>query len=205
MILINNKPPAISSEFWNQKYINNQDKWSLNQPTPIFKEWFKSLNNKNNILIPGAGKGDDAFYLASKGHKVYAVDYSIEAINFMKSKVKEKESTLHILHKNIFELEEYYGKFDIFLEYTCFCAILPDERETYIKESSKLLKKGGFFVGILFPINKSESDGGPPFGVNFKQTIKLFKKYYKIIEYNILPNSVQSRINQEIFICLKNV
>ena len=75
-----------------------------------------------------------AFYLANKGHKVYAVDYSIEAINFMKSKVKEQQSTLHILHKNIFELEEYYGKFDIFLEYTKYSDEVISWRQKFYSE-----------------------------------------------------------------------
>ena len=57
-------------KYWDNKYINNEDQWDLNQPTPIFINWSKTLKNKKKILIPGAGKGHDAIYLAQKGHDV---------------------------------------------------------------------------------------------------------------------------------------
>ena len=47
-------------DFWNQKYINNDDQWDIGSPTPIFVNWAKTLSYEvapygitvNNIL-PG--------------------------------------------------------------------------------------------------------------------------------------------------------
>ena len=74
------------SFFWNQKYTNNQDKWDLNKPTPILKNRSISFdtNNKLKICIPGCGKGHDALYLASIGHDVYAIDFSSNALTYLK-------------------------------------------------------------------------------------------------------------------------
>ena len=76
---------------------------------------------------------------------------------------------------------KYYGMFDIVLEYTFFCAILPSQRLKYIEMLFKLLKNGGSFVGILFPINKSIEEGGPPFRVNVSETLNIFSNYFDII------------------------
>ena len=37
--------------------------------------------DKMKILVPGAGNGHDALYLASLNHEVYALDFSKNAIN----------------------------------------------------------------------------------------------------------------------------
>ena len=73
--------------YWNDKYISNEFKWDLGYPTPIFQDW--SHKNKNNIkkkiCIPGCGRGHDAIYLAKNGFEVYAFDFSIEAIKYLKN------------------------------------------------------------------------------------------------------------------------
>ena len=92
---------------------------------------------------------------------------------------------------------------DVILEYAFFCAINPKLRFKYIEETFKLLKENGLFVGILFPLNKHKLDGGPPYGVNLKETIECFDKYYDIIECKKSKYSIESRYNNEIFVIMK--
>ena len=96
-----------------------------------------------NNFVPGSGKGHDAFFLASLGHDVYALDFSKEAINSMIENVKKKNININILNKDIFDMEKYHGSFDIILEYTFFCAIPPSSRIKYIKTAFNLLKDNG--------------------------------------------------------------
>ena len=145
-------------KYWDNKYINNEDQWDLNQPTPIFINWSKTLKDKKKILIPGAGKGHDAIYLAEKGHDVYAVDFSIQATDYIRKAAQNKKVKINVINKNLFSLNKYYNSFDIFLEYTFYCAISPSERSRYIKESYKLLKDDGRLVGIFLPLNKNISE-----------------------------------------------
>ena len=190
-------------KYWDNKYINNEDQWDLNQPTPIFINWSKTLKDKKKILIPGAGKGHDAIYLAGKGHDVYAVDFSIQATDYIRKAAQNKNVKVNVINKNLFSLNKYYNFFDIFLEYTFYCAISPSERSRYIKESYKLLKDDGQLVGIFLPLNKNISEGGPPFSVNIAETINKFSKYYKLLECYKSTNSIKSRVDNEIYVSME--
>jgi len=197
---INNpKYPA----YWDEKYILNETKWDIGKPTPIFVDWFEKNKKIKKILIPGAGKGHDAFFLARKGHDVYAVDFSKEAVDQMIKKAKKHNIKINVLNHDIFNMQKYYGKFDMILEYTFFCAILPSDRIKYIKTLSSLLKVNGAFVGILFPLNKSLNEGGPPFGVRFSKVLDIFSEYFKVIDSYNSKLSIKPRLGNEKFIYMK--
>jgi len=190
-------------EYWDIKYILNESKWDIGEPTPIFVDWFQKNKQIKKILVPGAGKGHDAFFLAGLGHDVYALDFSKEATNFMIKKAKKHNININILNNDIFDIKKYYGYFDIILEYTFFCAILPSDRMKYIKTAFNLLNNNGIFVGILLPINKSLDEGGPPFGINFSKTLDMFLKYFKIIDCYESSLSIEPRLGNEKFLYMK--
>ncbi len=192
--------------FWNQKYNNNDAQWDTGAPTPIFVNWSKTLkNSRKKILIPGCGKGHDAIFLARKNHDIYAVDFSSKAISFLKKKSKENKVSLNAICKDFFQLNQYYGEMDIILEYTFFCAINPNLRLKYIKETSRLLKNGGLFVALLLPINKNINEGGPPYGLELDKTIKQFEKYYKVLQCKKSHLSIKPRLDSEIFVIMRKI
>ena len=193
-------------QFWDNKYIINKAKWDIGQPTPAFVEYFRSLKNKNKkILIPGCGSGHDAIFLADLGFDVYALDFSEEAINILLQKRKRNNTFLHALNTDFFNLNEFDSAFDIVLEYTFFCAILPDKRLDYIKQVHRLLKKNGKYIGFLLPVNKDVNEEGPPYGVNIDETINNFSKYFSIIECCQSKHSIEPRKETEIFVRMTNV
>ena len=196
-------PDSSNPDFWDYKYNNNDDQWDIGAPTPIIVDWFKKNKSKKKIIIPGCGNGHDAIHLAKEGHDVYAVDFSINAINNLKNSAKNNNVKLNILHKDFFKLQNYYGFFDIFVEYTFFCAILPNKRNKYIRESYELLNPNGIFLGILLPINKKEEEGGPPYGVDLKKTLSSFKKLYNLIECSRSKLSIKPRNDKERFILME--
>ena len=130
-------------------------------------------------------------FLASLGFDVFAVDFSKEATNNLLKKSKKKGLSLNIIQEDFFKLSKFYSTFDILLEYTFFCAILPSKRCDYIKEVHKLLKENGEYVGFLLPINKDINESGPPFGINMNDTMNKFSKYFTIIECNKSKLSIE--------------
>lgn len=192
-------------QFWDNKYINNETKWDIGQPTPAFVKYFQSLKNKNKkILIPGCGCGHDAIFLANLGFDVYALDFSKKATNILLEKAKISNAQLHVLNKDFFNLNEFDSFFDIVLEYTFFCAILPDKRPDYIKQVNNLLKINGEYIGFLLPINKDINEEGPPYGVNIDDTINNFSIYFTIIECSKSEYSIEPRKETEIFVRMIN-
>ena len=134
------------SDFWDDKYINNEHKWDISGPTPGFVHWSQTLKSTRKIIIPGCGNGYDAVHLANQGHDVLAVDFSSKAIDNLKSK---KIDNLNAVSADYFTLPlEFNNKFDYFLEYTFLCAINPDRRMEYIKKSFDLLNSKGEYIGF---------------------------------------------------------
>ena len=66
-----------------------------------------------------------------------------------------------------------------------------------------LLKDNGEFVGLLFPLNKEKSEGGPPFGVNLDESINSFSSKFDLIESFKHSLSINPRANNEQFVRFK--
>ncbi len=189
------------SEFWNQKYIINDTSWDLHGPTPYFSEWIKLQTPPLKICILGAGNGYDAFHFSSLGHDVTAVDFADEPIKFMNQKSKELSQSINVVQDDIFNLPHQYSEtFDIVFEQTCFCAINPRRREEYVKMVHSILNRDGRFVGFLFPINKDENEGGPPFAVKLEKTLPLFEKYFNLLAKYFPDKSITQRKGNEFFV-----
>ena len=198
---IENNLDVSSSKFWDDCYDNNDTGWDLNGPTPIFMDWCNNLNTEKKICIPGSGNGYDALYFADRGHQVTTIDFAEEPIKRLKKQSKANNLSINTIQKDIFDLgQELNGQFDYIIEYTCYCAIDPKMRREYVDVMYNLLKKRGEFVGILFPLNKAISEGGPPFSVNLSKTINSFSTKFKLIESIPHSLSIQPRLGNEQFV-----
>jgi len=203
---ITNTQPITSSqpEYWEKSYKSGEMGWDIGEPTPIFKNWIQTQKESLSICILGAGNGWDALHFAEKGHEVTAVDFAKSAVLNMNVAAAKRGLQLNILHADIFNLDKIFtNTFDIVLEYTCFCAIDPDQRKDYIRLVNNILNPFGKFVGLLFPIDKKLNDDGPPFGVDINSTIELFEKYFILVKKEIPAQSIERRKGREIFVILE--
>jgi len=190
------------SSFWDDLYLNDSSPWDLNSPTPIFINWSENLpkNKKLNICIPGCGKGHDALYLSSKGHNVYAIDFSCFATGFLKNNAKKNNLKINVINDNFFELNtKYENYFDVVLEYTFFCAIDPSKRKKYVSKCYDLLKKNGLIVGVFLPLIKN-NEVSPPFQVSIKEIKHLFSEKFNFNKIKFSSLSVKSRKDNEVYI-----
>ena len=122
----------------------------------------------------------------------------------MKAAASKSGVEINILHENIFNLDKQFNNyFDVVLEYTCYCAINPDHRVNYIRMVNHILQPAGKLVGLLFPIDKSSVEDGPPYGVELDETINLFSKYFTLVKKEKPTNSIERRIGREVFVIFK--
>lgn len=185
-----------NQEFWNNKYLNQEDGWDLGMISPALKVYIDQLTDKSiKILIPGAGRSYEAEYLYDNGFKnVSVVDISPFAVEELKKRVPQipKEQ---IICEDFFQLK---GQFDLIIEQTFFCAIDPTLRENYAQHCSKLLKSGGKIAGLMFNFPLTEK--GPPFGGNIEEYQSLFNKDFTIEIMEPSTKSIDKRTGRELFI-----
>ena len=112
-----------------------------------YGSYFKYVNKyaKNNarLLDLGCGLGVAPYYFSLEGFNVYGIDVSSKFLSYSAS---FKQSNLHYISGSVFNLPFKDGTFDVAGSYDVI-EHLPDI-ETFLRESIRVLKKGGIFVII---------------------------------------------------------
>lgn len=159
-------------DFWQSVYRAGTTFWDLGGPTPVFCAMAESgAYSPGKMIVLGAGRGYDARLFARHGFTVTAVDFASEAVRDMQM-LAEKDAPVAAVRADMFALPEFFkGSFDYVLEYVTYCAIDPVQRVAYADVVADLLKPGGRFIGLIFPIE--DRPGGPPFGVSPDELIEL--------------------------------
>lgn len=196
---------TLTAEYWDNLYQSNDTGWDLSGPSQPFLDILDHLPLRGkNVLIPGCGNGHDVIQIAKLGAIVWAVDFAKRPLNNIKNHPGFENHQIHLLQSDIFDLnEKYLNKFDYIFEYTCYCAINPDQRKNYRDLIYQILKNGGKFISLFFPILKPETDGGPPFGVNIEETICLFEQKLKLLSIEKNINSHPKRKGNEVLVIME--
>ena len=194
-----------SPAFWDWNYNSGVLPWDLDGPTPVFERLAKAGQfTPGRMLVLGAGRGHDARLFARHGFEVTAVDFSPYAIEAMQQ-LADPRAPIALLQADIFQLpNELNGRFDLILEYTLFCAIDPRRRVDYADVVARLLKPGGQFVALAFPI--ITRTGGPPFAVFPNQIIALLsERGFELRQREMPPDSAPGRHGKEELLILQKV
>jgi SAM-dependent methyltransferase len=117
----------------------------------------KSLpNNKSlRILELNCGTGEDALYLAKKGHQVLATDLSREMIDVATAKTASSTFKENIDYQ-VLSIEETLSlapkKFDIvFSNFGGFNCVPPEALANFLDQLPSLLHNNGRFIAVIMP------------------------------------------------------
>ncbi len=162
-------------DYWEEIYQAGRAGWDLGGPTPAMHRVLESGEiPTGRLIVLGAGRGHDARDFARHGFTVTAVDFASEAVAAMRE-LSDPSAPTDIVQADIFSLPaELDHQFDVVLEYTCFCAINPARRAEYADVVARLVKPGGMYLALLFPLDHHA--GGPPFAVSIDEALTLFRK-----------------------------
>jgi SAM-dependent methyltransferase len=108
-------------------------------------------------------------------------------------RLAEPDAPVEISQADIFTLPHTFDEmFDYVLEYTCFCAIDPSRRAEYADLVARLLKPGGTYIDLAFPLD--DHAGGPPFAVSLSEILVLFRaRIFTLLRRETPTDSVPQR------------
>lgn len=109
------------------------------------------LENDMKILDLGCGTATLDIEIEEKTKhtcKVYGIDLSDTQLNYAHSKTKGMENEIAFNKGTMDELPFKNKAFDMVVTSVAFCETYPDVRRGSIKESSRVLKNGGYFILI---------------------------------------------------------
>jgi SAM-dependent methyltransferase len=188
-----------SPDFWDEIYTNNKISWDLKSPTPVFMRIVKEkkIIKPGKLLILGSGYGYDAVEAAGAEFNVTAVDFCRPANVFAKRLANYANVKVEFITADFFDLGiKFPSQFDAVYDYVTFCAIDPERRKKYARLVSTILKPGGIFIALWFPVEDRE--GGPPFAINIAHTEKLFTKYFKLLSSSVESDTIKPRKGREV-------
>jgi SAM-dependent methyltransferase len=194
---IGRKETAITPAFWTKRYAEKTDQWDKGKPSPALVDFLRAGNYEpGRIIVPGCGRGHDARALAKAGFDVLGVD--VAEIPVRDATALAKKARL----KNIrFEQGSFFdapkklaGKFDWMFEHTFFCAIDPAWRDRYVTTAAKLLRKGGWLLGVFYNI---QPESGPPFGCTREELFERFSPKFTLWHEQV-PRSFPNRAGNEL-------
>ncbi len=185
----------LNSQYWEDRYLNDDAVWDAGQITTPIKEYINQIQSKDlKILIPGCGNGYEFEYLINNGFKnSFVLDYAESPLQNLKNRMTDYQENKFI-QTDFFQHESQY---DLIIEQTFFCALDPKLRMEYVKKMHGLLSPKGKLVGLLFQFPLTEK--GPPFGGSTEEYLNLFSPYFEIKTLETAYNSIKPRQGNELF------
>ena len=188
----------LDSEYWNNRYIQNQTGWDMGMPSPPLMEYLRSSVDKDaRILLPGAGNAHEAAQAFREGYQhVYVIDWAQRAKEMFLKRFQDSPESQYICG----DFFSHSGRYDCILEQTFFCALDPVLRAKYVMKMAELLAPTGVLAGVWFDI---EMEGGPPYGGSMDEYKALFSPYLHILKAENCRNSITARKGKEVFLLLE--
>ena len=180
--------------FWDERWETGHTPWDTQAVTPALAQ--KLRCGKGRCLVPGCGRGHDAAYLAEIGFQVTAVDISPGALQAARDRYPE--ARVDWVQGDMLAMA-FPAEFDLVWEYTCFCALLPEDRPTYLDQVWQTLRPGGRYMGLVFQSVRDPEDG-PPFQVDPAAFKVALGSRFNLVDYEPeTPLSIKPRSGREIW------
>jgi SAM-dependent methyltransferase len=191
------KTRCLSDLEWERRYVERDTPWDKGAAAPALIKFLREGQISGRVLVPGCGTGHDVRALGALPEtSVVGLDISPTAIARAKE-LTPSDSTVSFIEGDFFAFPAKINRsFDWLVEHTCFCAIEPSQRPSYVLSVSHALRTGGKIFGIFY-LNP-DTDSGPPFAVSVDTLSGLFEPQFHLREKWIPKESFPRREGREL-------
>lgn len=153
-----------------------QPRWEIGRPQKAFINVANQITG--SILDSGCGTGENAFFFASRGHKVTGIDFLVEPITIAKRKVTERGLTVTFLVMDALTLKDWTERFDNVIDSGLFHVFSDDDRRRYVEGLATVVKPGGRLYLLCFSDEELGTQG--PRRVSRKEIEDAFAGGWKV-------------------------
>ncbi len=102
------------------------------------------------VLDIGCGTGENALYLAARGHEVWGVDFTPRAIEKAREKAAQRHLDVTFLVKDALQLNTLERQFDTAIDSGLFHTLSDEERPLFASSLASVLRHGGSYFMLCF-------------------------------------------------------
>ncbi|MDY6764189.1 MAG: class I SAM-dependent methyltransferase [Halobacteria archaeon] len=128
--------------------------WDIGRPQPEIVRLSEEDEIRGSVLDVGCGTGENALYLAEKGHEVWGIDASPTAIRKAHKKSIDRSVDVTFLIWNALKLGGLGKEFDTVVDSGLFHVFTDDERTKFVNGLHGVLKPGGTYYMLCFSENQ---------------------------------------------------
>lgn len=139
-------------KIWDKEYSNPIFLTKKNEPQADVLKFVKFLKKEkvnieeSEILDLGSGTGRNSFYFAKLGAKVSGIEISKVALDLAIKQASLEELNINYIKKSIGDVLPFESDtFDVLIDVTSSNSLNEKEREIYLSETNRVLKKNGYF------------------------------------------------------------
>ena len=181
-----------SMDFFEEAY-HTTPAWDIGRAQREFVHLEESGKISGDVLDVGCGTGENALFLAGRGHEVWGVDSASTAIGISRKKAKERGLTATFLVKDTLNLHEIGRTFDTVIDSGLFHTLSDPDRSFFVWNVSEVLKQGGTYFMLAF--SELEPGGYGPRRITKKEIEDAFSDGWRVNE--IGPAVFESRTRPE--------
>jgi cyclopropane fatty-acyl-phospholipid synthase-like methyltransferase len=133
-----------------------QAPWDIPSPQPAIVGLEEAGAIRGAVLDAGCGTGENALYLAARGHEAWGIDYVPVAVERAAAKARERGLDVHFREANALELGSLGRQFDTVIDCGLFHTFGDEERPAYVAGLAQVVRPGGRVHILCF------SDREPP-------------------------------------------
>ena len=134
-----------------------QAPWDIGRPQKAFVAVADQITG--SILDAGCGTGENALFLASRGHQVTGIDFLVEPIKRAKQKAAERNLAATFFVMDALALKDLPEVFDNVIDSGLFHVFNVDDRRRYVEGLATVTKPGGRLFLLCFSDEEPGTQG----------------------------------------------
>jgi cyclopropane fatty-acyl-phospholipid synthase-like methyltransferase len=154
--------------------------WDIAGPQPAFVGLEETGEIRGSVLDAGCGTGENALYLASRGHEVWGVDFTSVAIERANVKAKERGLGVHFQVGDALKLDQLGRTFDTVIDCGLFHTFADEERPLYVSGLAAVVRPRGSVHILCF--SDQEPPGEGPRRVTQQEIRDAFRDGWQVTE-----------------------
>lgn len=122
--------------------------WDIGKPQVAIAESIDLVISP--VLDAGCGTGENALFLAARGHQVTGIDFVDEAIRIARRKAAERGLTVEFHVKDAMTLEDWDRRFATVIDSGLFHVFSDEDRIRYVAGLTHVTEPGGRLLLLCF-------------------------------------------------------